>query len=666
MKEFLAILVKMPTKYLSKLHGLHCWLRPFLLVVLLAPYSMTLFAQSQPSLDLAQQMFVAYYGRPGDPDGWSYWADIFDNSSDLEVALDSFGNSDEFHDNFGNLSNQQLVNSLYRQMFNHDADPDGLNFYVERLARGEATLASIAKQIADGAANEDWTTLDNKILIANQFSLRIESEGADYTASDIPAAQAILSSVTAEVTSVESATEEVNSWGNESTETRVLALNSSEMTSGGNLPVTYTCDGEGISPPLSWSGAPEETTNYALIMHHVPGPDDTHWYWVMYDIDQSITSLQANEIQGTLGSNSVNDLNEYAPPCSQGPGIKSYTFTLYALSAFPDLTGRVTVDRDTLLNAMSTITLDSVEFSVNYERNTDISLTSCEVIQQSVSISGFDDIAVACDDEYAYITSDTYPDHDLMNGITGTNEQIPVPAQNYSAPIKLTPQFSDHITTIDAAVGVAVNGVPIYDYSSQGELDIYNYDINSDTLVLGQLDNCGGHAGRGDDYHYHAAPNCMLDSMETKGDDVIIGWGYDGYPLYGDNNPDGTSISSGELDVCNGQLDETFGYRYHTSANAPYIIQCLVGDVDTDILPRVAPLSGDVNGIRADLTPPQGGVENLTHTIAEDGTRTMSYTYNGASYYVTYSPSPTKDNCYDFEQKTVQSGGIIETGTFCR
>lgn len=81
-----------------------------------------------------------------------------------------------------------------------------------------------------------------------------------------------------------------------------------------------------------------------------------------------------------------------------------------------------------------------------------------------------------------------------------------MPAIGYAAPIKLAPKKADTVTTIDAAVGVAVNGVPIYDYSSQGELDVSTYDAKHDTLVLGQLDICGGHSGRGDDYHYHDWP----------------------------------------------------------------------------------------------------------------------------------------------------------------
>lgn len=200
----------------------------------------------------------------------------------------------------------------------------------------------------------------------------------------------------------------------------------------------------------------------------------------------------------------------------------------------------------------------------------------CEAIKESVRDAGFaDQVQLSCDSDYAYVSSSTYPDHELMNGITGSNEQIPVPAPGYRAPIRLNPASSEKLTTIDAAVGVAVNGVPIYDYSSQGELDPYHYDPQHDTVRLGQLDNCGGHAGRGDDYHYHATPTCMIEAMANRDDNPIIGWAYDGYPIYGDSNPDGSPIAEGSLDVCSGQPDPVYGYRYHTSDDAPYIIQCL-------------------------------------------------------------------------------------------
>ncbi len=291
----------------------------------------------------------------------------------------------------------------------------------------------------------------------------------------------------------------------------------------------------------------------------------------------------------------------------------------------------------------------------------------CAVIQRSISEAGFAaKVQVTCDADYANVVSDTYPDHVLMNGITGTNDQVPVPAPGYTSPIALAPVHAAAPTSIDAALGVAVNGVPIYDYSSQGTNDVNVYDPKFDTKLTGELDLCNGHSGRGDDYHYHAAPSCMILAMKNKGPAAILGWGFDGYPLYGNTNPDGTPIAAGELDVCNAKSDPTFGYRYHTSDAHPYVFQCLVGQVDLAKAPRVSPLTNPGGGGgRTPGSKPPGGVQNLALVEAADGTRTMSYDYSGQSYYIRYKPSATA-SCWDFEEKSYTTGGVVKTGTYCR
>ena len=207
----------------------------------------------------------------------------------------------------------------------------------------------------------------------------------------------------------------------------------------------------------------------------------------------------------------------------------------------------------------------------------------CADVVASVKDAGFaDKVSVKCADGKAVIHSDTYPNHDLMTGIIGTNEQVPVPAKDYAAPIPLEPVLGTTPQTRDAALAIAVNGVPIFDYTGGGEMtleELKHHQAQHDTLQTNQLDACGGHAGRGDDYHYHVKPKCMIAQMKNAGDAAIIGWAFDGFPIYGDNNPDGTPIGKGVLDVCNGQADKTFGYRYHTSTGAPYIVQCLMGKV---------------------------------------------------------------------------------------
>ena len=445
------------------------------------------------------------------------------------------------------------------------------------------------------------------------------------------------------------------------------------------------------SIPLSFSNIPSDTKSLAVVMYHYPNTQDSqsipNSYLLLWGIDPSITNIpygSADDGTWYMGSNKDQTAISYTSPCSPSDGTHEYTIKVYALSETPPTLpsqSDISVTYSVLMDAINSVktietseltfqdvtvsSSDSTTDSNNSTTDTDSANTSvvassrCETIQNSVD--EFGDVSVTCDENYAYIKSNTFPDHDKMNGITGTNEQIPVPAKDYTSPIKLNPSGTTGKTTIDASLGVAVNGVPIYDYSSQGELDMDNYSYNTsiDTLLLGQLDNCGGHAGRGDDYHYHARPTCMIDAISNKTDETIIGWMYDGYPLYDIKNPDSSSIALSDLDICNGQIDSTFGYRYHTSILAPYVPVCLRGSIDTNNLPRVAPMQGRTSG-----TPPQGGVSALSYTVNNGVTR-MEYSYNGDTYYLQYSASNTAD-CYIFETKTVTDNGVVKTGEFCR
>ena len=107
--------------------------------------------------------------------------------------------------------------------------------------------------------------------------------------------------------------------------TGTFTLTSPALGADGRLPVDYTCDGASATLPLAWSGAPAGTQAFAVVMHHVAGPADVHWYWVLYTLPASITTLAENVTGlGTLGTNSVNDRTLYSPPCSKGPGDKIY------------------------------------------------------------------------------------------------------------------------------------------------------------------------------------------------------------------------------------------------------------------------------------------------------------------------------------------------------
>jgi phosphatidylethanolamine-binding protein (PEBP) family uncharacterized protein len=149
-----------------------------------------------------------------------------------------------------------------------------------------------------------------------------------------------------------------------------FVLTSSAGTSSGTLPAEYTCDGAGATPALSWTGAPAGTKEFALMMTTLPAGGSTRWNWVLYGIPGTTTGLAKNSTGvGTTGTGSHGTVMQYDPPCSQGPGAKVYTFTLYALSASPALP--LSADKVTgpvLTSAITPVTLGKASFSLSYTR----------------------------------------------------------------------------------------------------------------------------------------------------------------------------------------------------------------------------------------------------------------------------------------------------------
>jgi phosphatidylethanolamine-binding protein (PEBP) family uncharacterized protein len=129
-------------------------------------------------------------------------------------------------------------------------------------------------------------------------------------------------------------------------------LTSPAFVDGGKFPIEYTCDGSSISPALAWSGAPAGTKSFAITFDTLPGPprpgetdSGKHAMFTLFNIPATATSIAAgNKSVGTYGQNFQGKTLGYTPPCSQGPGDKIYTFTIYALSSTLDLQPSATTE----------------------------------------------------------------------------------------------------------------------------------------------------------------------------------------------------------------------------------------------------------------------------------------------------------------------------------
>ena len=114
-----------------------------------------------------------------------------------------------------------------------------------------------------------------------------------------------------------------------------MILSSSAFAQGKHIPSTFTCDGSDVSPPLAWSGAPNETRSFALVCRDPDAPSGDWYHWAVFDIPARTNTLaEAGELQRAPIREAINDFGGrgYGGPCPpQGHGRHRYHFRLYAL-----------------------------------------------------------------------------------------------------------------------------------------------------------------------------------------------------------------------------------------------------------------------------------------------------------------------------------------------
>lgn len=127
-----------------------------------------------------------------------------------------------------------------------------------------------------------------------------------------------------------------------------LVISTTAFEPGGYIPEKYTCDGLDISPQLSWSGAPESTESFALIVDDPDAPGGTFTHWVIYNISASRNELpegvDADKIVKKGCSQALNDFRAagYGGPCPPPGGPHHYHFKLYALNTVLDVPSHMT------------------------------------------------------------------------------------------------------------------------------------------------------------------------------------------------------------------------------------------------------------------------------------------------------------------------------------
>lgn len=158
-------------------------------------------------------------------------------------------------------------------------------------------------------------------------------------------------------------------------ETMTLSITSPAFEEGAEIPRVYTCEGEDISPELSWSGLPEKTRSLALIVDDPDAPDPNapkmvFVHWVLYNIPPDATGLPKDVGSEGLPPGTQKGLNNWDRTGYGGPcppiGRHRYFFKLYALDTELDPLDEPT--KASLLEAMKGHVLGEAQLMGTYAK----------------------------------------------------------------------------------------------------------------------------------------------------------------------------------------------------------------------------------------------------------------------------------------------------------
>ncbi|MFP3873423.1 MAG: YbhB/YbcL family Raf kinase inhibitor-like protein [Thiohalophilus sp.] len=154
-----------------------------------------------------------------------------------------------------------------------------------------------------------------------------------------------------------------------------LQLRSAAFSDQQIIPRQYTCEGEDISPPLTWSGIPPGTRSLALIVDDPDAPDPqapkmVYVHWVLYNLPPESSGLAENSRATGLPEGTLEGLNDWQQPGYGGPcppiGRHRYFHKLYALDTV--LPALHNPSKDQLLAAMEDHILARAELVGTYQK----------------------------------------------------------------------------------------------------------------------------------------------------------------------------------------------------------------------------------------------------------------------------------------------------------
>lgn len=127
-------------------------------------------------IQAVQQLYIAYFNRPADYAGLEYWTTVVEAQKGSTAAVSAaFAAEAEYKTEYAGLSNADVVNKVYTNLFGRAAEADGKAYWADLLDRKVITIDKVVAEIAKGARTTDAEAYENKVSAATVFTAQLDT-----------------------------------------------------------------------------------------------------------------------------------------------------------------------------------------------------------------------------------------------------------------------------------------------------------------------------------------------------------------------------------------------------------------------------------------------------------------------------------------------------------
>jgi hypothetical protein len=123
-----------------------------------------------------QHLYVAYFNRPADPEGLDFWNERLNENPDLyDAVAHAFSTSLEYQSMYSHMNTRSVVMEVYDNLFSRPGDEAGVSFWTNALDTGAMTFDDMVLKMVDGAQGADAVAYVGKVAVATLFTERVDT-----------------------------------------------------------------------------------------------------------------------------------------------------------------------------------------------------------------------------------------------------------------------------------------------------------------------------------------------------------------------------------------------------------------------------------------------------------------------------------------------------------